>query len=228
MDVQDMAAIRMAGFGIGTLPASPDELCVHHAGFSADASVLVAQAFVLGVDRLSFYHMECTVTGQHICLGPPQNSAPSENHEEIFIVGWLPGADTVLMQRDTTYATMPVLLSSLGCQKAPSSWSTAITSNNISPSSSFFLMALSQEEPAIRLAAVQSGQHLWEPRISDLDWPALHELLDDSAPHHFPEWLCCEAWAPTGVGPVYTSPGRDETADGGMYLPPTLHICMFA
>ena len=105
--IHDMAAIRMAGFGIGTLP---EKLCVNHAGFSADASLLVAEAAVLGHDCLRFYHLECKLAGLQICLGQPQVTASAENHEEIFIVGWLPGANTVLMQSDTSDATVPVLL----------------------------------------------------------------------------------------------------------------------
>ena len=222
VEIQDMAAIRRAGFGIGKLPG---RLCMHQAGFSADASMLIAKSPVYVDDHLLFFHLECTLTGLQICLGQPQVLAPSTGHDESFVVGWLPGANTVLMQRDDTGT---VMLSHVGCQNVLSSGSAASMSDRISSSGNVFLMADSQDEPATSIAEVQSGQLLWEPRTYDLSWPAMHELLEGSAPHFLPTWLVCHAWAPTGVGPVCSLPGRDETAGGGGYLPPALHFYMFA
>ena len=228
VELQDIAAITRAGFGIKQLPK---DLCIHPAGFSADASLLIAESYDTWGDRyhMDIYSLECSIQGLQICLGRPQVQPLPYTHEDVYVTGWMPGLNTLLLEVDGVGSPAQVQLSVFGPGAAHSAGMMFKTCNRISSSGKLYFRGPDLDDELYTvIAEVQGGQELLRPCRSDLDWPALHVQPGSLVSKDLPDRLCCHAWAPTGLGPVCSTPGIDRVNKGGGYLPPALHFFRYA
>ena len=226
LELLDMAAITRAGFGVGRLPS---ELRMHAAGFSADASLLLAESYdtYIGHDRWCCYCVECSIQGLQVCLRQRQTQALPDFDEEVYIIGWTPGANTLFLECAGMGSPTQIPVSGTGCKQADPSWTALSGCGRICSSGMLYMKGSSlDEELCMTIAEVKGGQEILCPSTSDLDWSAMHEQPEGF--EGVPDSLRCQAWAPTGVGPVCSSIGIDALAYGGGYLPPALHFYIFS
>ena len=175
VELQDIAAITRAGFVIGQLPA---DLRMHQAGFSADASFIIAERYdISDRARYDFYYLECSLQGLQVCLGRPQDSALPEDHRDIFSLCWMPGSNTLILECDGMASPMQVLLRE--CNSGfkgvcPPRMTSSICDRICSSGRLYMKGCYLDDEQCNVIAGLQGGQELLHPSTSDLGWSAMH------------------------------------------------------
>ena len=174
----------------------------------------------------TFILFECTFRDQGFCLVQSCALGAKEHSFPLQMISWLPDSNVLCVQSvrraDSPYSFLTVhasrqeLLFKAALQ-ASSSSSRSITKPGRLDS------ACSPGYASYNIVTdVLPGWHIWQVCFSDLAWSGLTEQqrnilqgLSDS--------LCCQVWAPSGVGPVCSTPGVGDPRSS-TFLPPALRF----